>query len=59
MRGRVEPITLVKVDRAVALNALEELPKKEFPELIGITDWADLTYDRITEDFIIRLEAYF
>ena len=57
--GRVEPIDLVKVDRSVALNALEQLPKKEFPELIGITDWADLTYDRINEDFIVRLEAYF
>ena len=57
--GRVEPITLVKVDRAVALNALEQLPKKDFPELIDITDWADLTYDRINEDFIVRLEAYF
>jgi len=57
--GRVEPITLVKVDRSVALNALEQLPKKEFPELIDITDWADLTYDRINEDFIVRLEAYF
>ena len=57
--GRVEPITLVKVDRAVALNALEQLPKKDFPEFIDITDWADLTYDRINEDFIVRLEAYF
>jgi len=57
--GRVEPIDLVKVDRTTALKMLERLPKKEFPELIGITDWADLTYDRINEDFIVRLEAYF
>jgi len=57
--GRVEPIDLVKVDRAVALNALEQLPKKDFPELIGITDWTDLTYDRINKDLIARLEAYF
>ena len=57
--GRVEPIDLVKVDRAVALNALEQLPKRDFPELIGITDWTDLTYDRINKDLIARLEAYF
>ena len=57
--GRVEPITLVKVDKSVALNALEQLPKKEFPELIDVTDWADLTYNRLNEDFIVRLEAYF
>jgi len=49
----------VKLDRAVALNALEQLPKKDFPELVGITDWADLTYDRINKDLISRLEAYF
>ncbi len=57
--GRVEPITLAKIDRSVALNALEQLPKKDFPELSDITDWADLIYDRINEDFIVRLEAYF
>lgn len=57
--GRVEPIDLVKVDRTTALKMLERLPKEDFPELIGITDWADLTYDRINEDFIVRLEAYF
>jgi len=57
--GRVEPIDMVKVDRAVALNALEQLPKKDFPELIGITAWAHLTYDRINKDLIARREAYF
>ena len=57
--GRVEPIDLVKVDRAAALKALEQLPKKDFPELSGIADWGDLTYDRINEDLIVRLEAYF
>ena len=57
--GRVEPITLVKVDRAVALKALEQLPKEDFPELSGIADWSDLTYDRINENLIVRLEAYF
>ncbi len=57
--GRVESITLVKVDRPVALNALKQLPKKDFPKLSDITDWADLTYDSISEDLIVRLEAYF
>jgi len=57
--GRVEPIELVKVDGSVALNMLKQLPKEDFPELIGITDWGDMTYDRINEDLIVRLEAYF
>ena len=57
--GRVEPIKLVKMDKSAALKVLKKLPKKTFPELIGITDWADLTYDRINEDFLVRLEAYF
>ena len=57
--GRVEPIDLVKVDRTTALKMLEQLPKKDFPELIGITDWADLTYDSINKDLTARLEAYF
>ncbi|GAH51084.1 unnamed protein product [marine sediment metagenome] len=57
--GRVELIELVPVDKSVALNLLKQLPREDFPELIGITDWADLTYDSINEDFIVRLEAYF
>jgi len=57
--GRVEPITLVKVDRALALKVLERLPKEDFPELTGITDWADLIYAKINEDLIVRLEAHF
>jgi predicted DNA-binding transcriptional regulator AlpA len=57
--GQVEPIKLVKVDKSVALRVLKELPRKAFPELIGITDWADLTYDKINEDLIVRVEAYF
>ncbi|NIN01598.1 MAG: hypothetical protein GTO24_26930, partial [candidate division Zixibacteria bacterium] len=52
-------ITLVKVERDMALRMLEQLPNKEFPELIGITDWANLTYDKLNEDLIVRLEAYF
>jgi len=57
--GQLEPIKLVKVDKSVALRVLKKLPRKAFPELIGITDWADLTYNRINEDFLVRLEAYF
>lgn len=57
--GQVEPIELVKVDKAVALTMLEQLPKEDFPALIGITDWADLTFDSINKDLIARLEAYF
>ena len=57
--GRVEPIELVKVDRSIALNVLKQLSKEDFPELIDITDWEDLPYDRINEDLIVRLESYF
>jgi len=57
--GRVEPITLVKVDKSIALKMLEQLPKKDFSELVSITDWADLTYDSINKDLMARLEAYF
>jgi len=57
--GLARPIELTKIDKPVALDMLKQLPKKDFPELIGITDWADLTYDRINEDLIVRLEAYF
>ena len=58
-RGEVGPMELVKIDRSVASNVLKHLPKENFPELIGIIDWGDLTYDRINEDLIVRLEAYF
>jgi hypothetical protein len=57
--GRVEPVTLVKVDKSAALNLLKQLPGKDFPELSGITDWGDLAYDMISEALIVRLEAYF
>jgi len=57
--GRVESITMVKIEKPVALNVLEQLPKKDFSELSDIVDWADLTYDRINENLIVRLEAYF
>jgi len=57
--GQVEPIELVEVDKTIALKVLEWLPKEDFPELIGIADWADMTYDKINEDLIVRLEAYF
>ena len=54
-----EPTILAKVDRAVASKMLQRLPKEDFPELTSVTDWADLNYDKITEDLIVRLEAYF
>jgi hypothetical protein len=57
--GRVEPIKLVNVDRSDASDVLKRLPKKEFPELLGISGWDGLTYDRISEGLIVRLEAYF
>ena len=57
--GQVEPIELVEVDKSVALKVLKQLPKEKFPELTGITDWGDLTYERINEAFIVRLESYF
>jgi len=57
--GLVRPIELAKIDRSVALNMLKQLPREDFPELIGITDWANLTYGKITEDLIVRLEAHF
>jgi hypothetical protein len=57
--GSVEPVTAVKVDRNIALRVLKQLPKEDFPELVDITDWADLIYDRIDEDLIVRLEAHF
>ena len=56
--GRIEPIELVKVDKSVALKMLEQLPREDFPELSGITDWENLAYDRISEALIVRLEAY-
>ena len=53
------PVELVKIDKTVALNLLKQLPEKDFPELTGITDWADLPYDKITEHFIVKLESYY
>ncbi len=57
--GRVGLIKLVPVDKSIALNALGRLPRRDFPELIGITDWANLTYGKATDSFLARLEAYF
>lgn len=57
--GLVRPMELAKIDRPVALNMLKQLPREDFPELTGITDWANLTYDKINEDLIVRLEAHF
>ncbi len=57
--GHVEPINLVEVDKSVALLVLEKLPNKDFKELTGITDWEDLTYEKINEGLIVKLESYF
>jgi hypothetical protein len=57
--GRTGPIRLVEVDRPVALSILEQLPEEDFPELLGIAHWGNLTYDSINEDLLVRIEAYF
>jgi predicted DNA-binding transcriptional regulator AlpA len=53
------PIELAKIDKSVAMNMLKQLPREEFPEITSIIDWANLPYDKITEDFIVRLESYY
>jgi len=49
-----QSIELPQVDKTSARYLLSHL-KEEFPELANITDWAELTNDKITEDFIQRL----
>ncbi len=53
------PAQLVKVDKPLALNMLGQLPRDKFPELEGIEDWGDLTYDIISDELIVGLDAYF
>ncbi len=48
-------IEMREVDRPLALNLLLHL-KQEFPELANISDWAQLTGDKISRDFVARLE---
>lgn len=57
--GKVEQIELLNVDRSIAVKMLKQLPGEDFPELIGTTDLANLTYGSINEAFLIRLETYF
>ena len=45
-----------RVEQPVALNLLSHLQQeRDFPELDNIRDWADLTDDKITPNFIFRL----
>jgi transcriptional regulator with XRE-family HTH domain len=48
-------VRMREVDKRLALNLLQHL-KQEFPELNDISDWAQLTEDKITDDFIARLK---
>ncbi len=56
--GQAEIIALAKVNQSIANNVLDQL-RKRYPELAGITDWADLTYEQITEDLLLELKGYF
>lgn len=47
-------VELPQVDKTLALYLLSHI-KREFPELANITDWTELTNDKITEDFLQRL----
>jgi len=47
-------VELPQVDKTLALYLLSHI-KREFPELANITDWTELTSDKITEDFLQRL----
>ncbi len=49
-----ETAIMEEVDKSVALNLLYHL-KGEFPELTDIKDWAELTGDKISNDFLERL----
>jgi len=43
-----------EVDRSLALDLLCHLKKEEFPELANTSDWAQLSSNRITNDFVDR-----
>ena len=55
----IDIIKLPKVSKVAANGLFTLLPAKVFPELEGIDDWAKLPLDRVTEDFLVRLESYF
>ncbi len=57
--ARIDELELVEVDRSTALKILEDLPKKDFPELEGLADWKDTSFDKIHENLLVRLESYF
>ena len=48
-------VEMREVDKSAALNLLYHL-KEEFPELANISDWSQLTGDKISYDFIARLK---
>jgi len=55
-------VRMAEVDRSLALNLLLHLKSEgnEFPELANISDWAQLTGGRISDDFVVerlRLKA--
>lgn len=56
---RNEIIQLPKIPKEAANGLLGLLHAKDFPELEGIDDWNQLPLDRVTEDFLVRLETYF
>jgi len=56
---RIDEIQLPKIPKKAANEILFHLPHKGFPELEGVDDWNKLPLDRITEDFLVRLETYF
>ena len=47
-------VELPQVDKTLALYLLSHI-KREFPELANITDWTELTNDKITEGFLQKL----
>ena len=48
-------VEMHQVNKPIALNLLYHL-KEEFPELANISDWTELTSDKISNDFIARLK---
>ncbi len=48
-------VEMRELNKPLALNLLLHL-KQEFPELANISDWAQLLGDKISHDFIARLE---
>jgi len=48
-------VEMQNIDKPLALNLLLHLGQ-EFPELVNINDWAQLTDDKISHDFIARLK---